>query len=160
MADNDGLKAELVPQDCKGIWNASLPPNDYYLNRDAYDVTLVSTRVTTLEFKGGFSRRYIDLKVDSKGDFTQTERTQNFAKPEDAADAKTAHGGIETACFGVAGPVVDDTVKVTNVQGRSRTCSGTPFPPARPHSSRCHASPLYSREQDGHTAARRLPQRT
>ena len=53
----------------------SLPPNDYYLNRDAYDVTLVSTRVTTLEFKGGFTRRYIDLKVDAKGDFTQTERT-------------------------------------------------------------------------------------
>ncbi len=86
VADNDGLKAELVPTKCKGIWNASLPPNDYYLNRDAYDVTLVSTRVTTLEFKGGYDRRYIDLKVDSKGDFTQTERSVSVPKPEDAAD--------------------------------------------------------------------------
>ena len=68
----DGLTAELVPQFCKGVWDRSLSPNDYYLNRDAYDVTLVSTRVTTLEFKGGFSRRYIDLKVDARGDFTQT----------------------------------------------------------------------------------------
>ena len=82
----DGLTAELVPQFCKGVWDRSLSPNDYYLNRDAYDVTLVSTRVTTLEFKGGFSRRYIDLKVDARGDFTQNERTASFAKPSEAAD--------------------------------------------------------------------------
>ena len=72
------LTAELVTQYCKGIWDKSLPPNDYYLNRDAYDVTLVSTRVTTLEFKGGFTRRYLDLKVDARGDFTQTERSASF----------------------------------------------------------------------------------
>ncbi len=75
-----------MTHNCKGVWETSLPPNDYYLNRDAYDVTLVSTRVTTLEFKGGFTRRYIDLKVDSKGDFQQTERSASFPKPEDAAD--------------------------------------------------------------------------
>ena len=85
--DAEGLAAELVPQGCKGIWAVSLSPNDYYLNRDAYDVTLVSTRVTALEFKGGFTRRYIDLKVDSKGDFTQSERTQTFNKPNDSADS-------------------------------------------------------------------------
>ncbi|HEY3720811.1 MAG TPA: hypothetical protein VGL41_11815 [Roseiarcus sp.] len=85
--DNGGLTAELVTQYCKGVWDKSLPPNDYYLNRDAYDVTLVSTRVTTLEFKGGFSRRYIDLKVDARGDFTQTERTASFPQPPTAADA-------------------------------------------------------------------------
>jgi len=85
--DDGGLTAELVSQYCKGIWDKSLPPNDYYLNRDAYDVTLVSTRVTTLEFKGGFTRRYIDLKVDARGDFTQSERTASFQQPRDAADA-------------------------------------------------------------------------
>ncbi|SDR63145.1 SPFH domain / Band 7 family protein [Rhizobiales bacterium GAS113] len=85
--DAEGLAADLVPQGCKGIWADSLSPNDYYLNRDAYDVTLVSTRVTALEFKGGFTRRYIDLKVDSKGDFTQSERTQSFTKPNDSADS-------------------------------------------------------------------------
>jgi hypothetical protein len=87
QTDSGGLTAELVTQHCKGIWDTSLPPNDYYLNRDAYDVTLVSTRVTTLEFKGGFTRRYIDLKVDAKGDFTQTERTASFPQPGDAADS-------------------------------------------------------------------------
>jgi hypothetical protein len=85
--DDGGLTAELVTQYCKGVWDKSLPPNDYYLNRDAYDVTLVSTRVTTLEFRGGFTRRYIDLKVDARGDFTQTERTASFPQPHDAADA-------------------------------------------------------------------------
>jgi len=84
--DDNGLVAEVVPVGCKGIWDKSLAPNDYYLNRDAYDVTLVSTRVTTLEFKGGFQRRYLDLKVDAKGDFQQTERTANFPIPQDAAD--------------------------------------------------------------------------
>jgi hypothetical protein len=84
--DNGGLAAELVTRNCKGVWESSLPPNDYYLNRDAYDVTLVSTRVTALEFKGGFTRRYIDLKVDSKGDFQQSERSASFPQPDDAAD--------------------------------------------------------------------------
>ena len=73
------------------MWDTSLSPNDYYLNRDAYDVTLVSTRVTALEFKGGFTRRYLDLKVDAKGDFTQTERTATFPQPKDAADIGDQH---------------------------------------------------------------------
>jgi hypothetical protein len=85
-SDDGGLTAELVSQYCKGIWDKSLPPNDYYLNRDAYDVTLVSTRVTALDFKGGFTRRYIDLKVDARGDFTQSERTANFPPSPGAAD--------------------------------------------------------------------------
>jgi glucokinase len=38
-----------------------------------------------------------------------------FLKQDDAAAAHAAHGRIEGACFGVAGPVVDETVKVTNV---------------------------------------------
>ena len=38
-----------------------------------------------------------------------------FLKSPDAGAARSAHGAIETACFGVAGPVVDETVRVTNV---------------------------------------------
>ena len=36
--------------------------------------------------KGGFTRRYIDLKVDARGDFTQSERSATFQQPADAAD--------------------------------------------------------------------------
>jgi hypothetical protein len=82
----DSLVADLVPEGCIGVWNKSLMPGDYYLNRDAYYVTEVSTRVTTLEFKGGFTRRYIDLKVGAGGDYVQTEHAATFNKPEDAAD--------------------------------------------------------------------------
>ena len=38
-----------------------------------------------------------------------------FLKHDDAAGARAAHGAVESACFGVAGPVIDETVKVTNV---------------------------------------------
>jgi glucokinase len=38
-----------------------------------------------------------------------------FLKLSEAGEARGAHGGLESACFGVAGPVVDETVKVTNV---------------------------------------------
>ena len=84
--DDDGLSAELVPQNCKGVWSVSLPPNDYYLNRDAYDVRQFDTRVQVLEFKGGFKRRYIDLKIDGRGDFVQNERQQDFNKPDTSVD--------------------------------------------------------------------------
>ena len=84
--EDDGLTAVLAPQGCKGIWSTSLPPNNYYMNRDAYEVIPVSTRVTTLNFKGGYIRRYVDLTVDNRGDFVQKERTQQFDKTPDAAD--------------------------------------------------------------------------
>jgi len=38
-----------------------------------------------------------------------------FLSQQEASDARESHGGVEAACFGVAGPVVDETVKVTNV---------------------------------------------
>lgn len=38
-----------------------------------------------------------------------------FLATDEAKEARRAHGAIETACFGVAGPVIDDTVRVTNV---------------------------------------------
>lgn len=73
------LTVELVPRGCAGIWTAALPPGDYFLNRDAYDVTLVDTRVQTWEFKGGFAKRFIDLNVDQQGNITQSQRSQQEA---------------------------------------------------------------------------------
>jgi len=109
-AEEGGLTAELVPQGCRGIWSTSLLPNDYYLNRDAYDVTMVPTRVTALEFQGGFERRYIDLKVDAKGDFIQTERLVAFPQPNDAADVaiSTTFGANTLKRFEVRTDVVSE----------------------------------------------------
>jgi hypothetical protein len=45
--DTDALSVPLVPRGCIGLWKEPLLPGAYYLNKHAYDVTLVDTRVQT-----------------------------------------------------------------------------------------------------------------
>jgi len=78
------LAVSLVPVGCIGIWNHALNPGKYYINPQAYTVTLVDTRVQTWEYKGGYRRRIIDLKVNQKGDLTQSERSVNVPTPDSA----------------------------------------------------------------------------
>ena len=84
--DSDALTVPLVPRGCVGIWREALLPGAYYLNRNAYEVTLVDTRVQTWEYKGGFTKRVIDLAIDQQGNLRQTERTLNEPMPKEAAD--------------------------------------------------------------------------
>ena len=89
-ADSHGiegaLSVPLVPKGCIGIWKEPLFPGAYYLNRRAYHITLVDTRVRTWEYKGGFVKRIIDLSVDQQGNIKQIERTEKHEVPENAAD--------------------------------------------------------------------------
>lgn len=85
-ASREALSVPLVPRGCVGIWKDPLFPGAYYLNRQAYEVTLVDTRVQTWEYKGGYTKRIIDLSVDQEGDIKQTERSVNEPVPDDAAD--------------------------------------------------------------------------
>jgi len=78
----------LVPKGCRGIWAEALPPQDYYLNRDAYQVTLVETRAQTWEYKGGYKKRFLDLKVDQQGKIETTERS--FDEPVEKSYADRA----------------------------------------------------------------------
>ncbi|HSG94762.1 MAG TPA: SPFH domain-containing protein [Afifellaceae bacterium] len=80
------LSVPLVPTGCVGIWREPLLPGAYYLNLLAYQVTLVDTRVQTWEYKGGFTKRIIDLSVDQEGNIKQTERTEAETTPATAAD--------------------------------------------------------------------------
>ncbi|MFA5952053.1 MAG: SPFH domain-containing protein [Hyphomicrobium sp.] len=80
------LSVPLVPTGCVGIWREPLLPGAYYLNRKAYEVSLVDTRVQTWEYKGGFSKRIIDLSVDQQGNIRQLERSETQPVPEGAAD--------------------------------------------------------------------------
>ena len=75
-----------MPVGCVGIWEKALQPGRYYVNEAAYKVTMISTRVQTWEFKGGYKKRYIDLSLDQAGNLTQTERSQDIPVPEGAAD--------------------------------------------------------------------------
>ena len=81
--DAEALSVPLVPRGCIGLWKDPLLPGAYYLNRHAYDVTLVDTRVQTWEYKGGYTRRFIDLSLDQQGNLNQVERTVNVPKPDD-----------------------------------------------------------------------------
>jgi hypothetical protein len=75
QASREALTVPLVPRGCVGIWKDPLFPGAYYLNRQAYEVTLVDTRVQTWEYKGGYTKRIIDLSVDQQGNIQQNERS-------------------------------------------------------------------------------------
>jgi len=81
------LSVPLVKKGSVGIWVDPLQPGRYYLNRVAYNVTTVDTRVQTWNYKGGYKRRYIDLQVTQDGKIEQKERSEEVAIPERAADS-------------------------------------------------------------------------
>ena len=85
--DADALSVPLVPRGCIGLWREALLPGAYYLNKHAYDVTLVETRVQTWEYKGGYRRRIIDLSIDQQGNLQQSERTVEVPMPQAAVDS-------------------------------------------------------------------------
>lgn len=84
--DADALSVPLVPRGCIGLWKDPLLPGAYYLNRHAYEVTLVDTRVQTWEYKGGYRRRIIDLSIDQQGNLQQSERNIDVPVPQAAVD--------------------------------------------------------------------------
>jgi SPFH domain / Band 7 family len=89
-SDEGRLAAILVPVGCIGVWEKALQPGRYYVNEAAYRVTMMSTRVQTWEFKGGYKKRYIDLSLDQAGNLTQSQRSEEIKKPDNAADPAVA----------------------------------------------------------------------
>jgi SPFH domain / Band 7 family len=83
----DKLVVNLVPVGCSGIWDTVLGPGKYFVNKAAYTVTPVDTRVQAWEYKGGYQRRWIDLTVDQAGKINQTLRTETVAVPKEVADS-------------------------------------------------------------------------
>lgn len=81
------LSVPLVPKNCIGIWSEPLYPGAYYLNKDAYDVTIVDTRAQTWRYEGGYNSKSIDLEVDQEGRITQQASERVKAVPDNAADA-------------------------------------------------------------------------
>ena len=81
------LAVPLVKKGSIGVWEEPLAPGRYYLNKVAYNITKVDTRVQTWNYKGGYTRRFIDLEVTQDGKFIQRERTEEIGVPADAADS-------------------------------------------------------------------------
>lgn len=80
-----GVTTALVPKGCKGVWNEPLYQGMYYLNELAYKATYISTRVNTWAYKGGYTARKIDLKIQDNGKITQTETEIEKSIPQGAA---------------------------------------------------------------------------
>jgi hypothetical protein len=84
--NDNALSALLVPKGCTGIWNEVLTPGAYYLNRNAYQITPVDTRVQMLQYQGGYVSRKIELNVGLDGKIEQTETSETVETPTGAAD--------------------------------------------------------------------------
>ena len=78
------VSVELVPVGCRGTWEEPLSPGTYFLNRAAYEVTLIETRTTTLTYRGGYPSARIDLDINNDGSVTQ-ERTAVQVPPDPTA---------------------------------------------------------------------------
>lgn len=65
------MSAALVRKGCKGVWVDALPSGSYYLNELAFTPTIQSTRAMSWNYKGGYIRRELNLKVDEQGGITQ-----------------------------------------------------------------------------------------
>jgi hypothetical protein len=85
--DPDKLAVNLMPVGCSGVWDTALGPGKYFVNRAAYKVTPVDTRVQAWEYRGGYQRRWIDLTVDQAGKINQTLRTETVNVPKEVADS-------------------------------------------------------------------------
>lgn len=84
--DASNLSVPIVPKGNQGVWKDVLIPGRYYMNEKAYQITQLDTRVQTWKYLGGYTRRWIDLKIGDNGQIEQTERKEVVEVPEDAAD--------------------------------------------------------------------------
>ena len=48
---------------------------------------MIDTKVQTWTYRGGYTKRYIDLGIDQEGNLTQTLRSEEIAVPANAADS-------------------------------------------------------------------------
>ncbi|MCP4185932.1 MAG: hypothetical protein GY761_21935 [Hyphomicrobiales bacterium] len=79
------LRAVLVPVGCRGVWDKPLPAGEYYLNEKIYTIKSVDNRLQNWVYKGGYTRRWINLTVDEKGQITQEEGRLQIKTPASAA---------------------------------------------------------------------------
>ncbi|MEI7777467.1 MAG: hypothetical protein WCI52_02575 [bacterium] len=79
--------ALLVPVGAIGVWEEPLPNGLYYINTEAYRITMVPATAQVYEYKGGYTRRTVDISVNDKGQITERVREDEVqAVHEGSAD--------------------------------------------------------------------------
>ncbi|MEN9613773.1 MAG: hypothetical protein RLZZ347_80 [Candidatus Parcubacteria bacterium] len=86
----DSANVLLVPVGEIGVWEEPLPNGLYYINTDAYKVTMVPTVAQVHEYKGGYKKRSVEISLSDKG--TITERVSEV-------DVQPANAKSDTAIF-------------------------------------------------------------
>lgn len=91
-ASNDE-RAVLVDRGQRGVWREHLPPAEYYLNREAYEVAIISTRATIVQYTTARPRntpapedeeREISVRSADGFTFPVDVRVEYVIDPEDA----------------------------------------------------------------------------
>ena len=80
------LSVPIVPKGYRGVWAKVYTPGEYYINRHAYDIIPINTRVQTWKYLGGYTRRFINLTIGDDGKIIQEAKEIEFPVPDDAAD--------------------------------------------------------------------------
>lgn len=78
--------ALIVPVGAIGVWEEPLPNSLYYINTDAYKVTMVPTVAQVYEYKGGYRRRTVDVSVGDKGQIVETRDEKEVEAVPTTAD--------------------------------------------------------------------------
>lgn len=82
----DAAGALLVPVGAIGVWEEPLPNGLYYINTEAYRVTMVPTVAQVYEYKGGYKRRTVDISVNSEGQIVEVRDEKEVAATSETAD--------------------------------------------------------------------------
>jgi len=80
------LSTQVVDKGQIGVWNTPLYPGVHYINPLAYSVVIINTTMKSWEYKGGFTRRIVDIEVGQDGKLIQTARQIVESTPSNAAD--------------------------------------------------------------------------
>lgn len=80
------LNAPIVPKGCRGVWEEPLKPGRYNLNAKAYIPTIMPSRAQIWNYRGGYTKRTLNLQVNDDGTLTQNITKTPIKVPKDAAD--------------------------------------------------------------------------
>ena len=73
--NNGQVSTSTVPKNCQGVWEEPLLEGAYYLNPLATDVTMLTKRTVNWAYKGGYTRRIINLSIDGDENLVSEEKS-------------------------------------------------------------------------------------
>lgn len=79
-------QALLVPVGAIGVWEEALPNGLYYINTDAYKLTMVPATAQVYEYRGGYKKRMIEIALNDEGKITERTSELEVQEVKDAAD--------------------------------------------------------------------------